>query len=168
MGNKKKMLIIDGIILIVAIIIDQLTKYLIEPLEKKDPIVIIDNVLELNYVENTGAAFGIMAGRRVLFLIIAVVVLAIFAWLLKVIPEDKKYNKLHIIFTFILAGAFGNTIDRIALGYVRDFIYFKLIDFPVFNVADIYITCSTPILIILILFFYKEEDLAFLNKKKRD
>ena len=64
-----------------------------------------------------------------------------------------------------LAGAFGNLIDRVFRGYVVDFFYFKWIDFPVFNVADIYVTVTMILLLILILFFYKEEDLDFLNRK---
>ena len=64
----------------------------------------------------------------------------------------------HILLTFISAGAVGNLIDRIQLGYVRDFIYFSIIDFPVFNVADIYVTVSTALLVILVLFYYREED----------
>ena len=61
-----------------------------------------------------------------------------------------------------MAGAFGNLIDRVFRGYVVDFFYFKWIDFPVFNVADIYVTVTMILLLILILFFYKEEDLDFL------
>ena len=59
----------------------------------------------------------------------------------------------------IAGGAIGNSIDRMRLGYVIDFFYFKLIDFPVFNVADIFVTVSVVLLIFFILFFYKEEDL---------
>ena len=64
------------------------------------------------------------------------------------------------------AGAVGNTIDRVYFGYVTDFIYFKLIDFPTFNVADIWITCATFILLFLILFKYKEDDFDFLKSNK--
>ena len=79
-------------------------------------------------------------------------------------PVNKKLQSLRIILIFISAGAAGNLIDRFFLGYVRDFIYFSLIDFPVFNVADIYVTCAVALLIILILFYYKEEDFSFLQK----
>ena len=60
------------------------------------------------------------------------------------------------------AGAVGNFIDRMSNGYVVDFFYFKLINFPVFNVADIYVTLSAVFLVILLLFKYKEEDLNVL------
>ena len=64
-----------------------------------------------------------------------------------------------------MAVAFGNLIDRVARGYVVDFFYFKLIDFPIFNVADIYVTVTMVLLIGLILFYYKEEDFEFLSRK---
>ena len=69
----------------------------------------------------------------------------------------------------IVAGAMGNIIDRIRNGFVVDFIYFSLIDFPVFNVADIYVTCSAIALIVLFLFIYKEDDInkiPLLGKKQ--
>ena len=62
----------------------------------------------------------------------------------------------------LAAGGLGNFIDRLFLGYVRDFLYFKLIDFPVFNVADSYVTIGLIILIILIMFVYNEKDFGFL------
>lgn len=65
-----------------------------------------------------------------------------------------------------MAGAAGNLIDRIRFGYVVDFFYFRLIDFPVFNVADIYVTVSFAVLLLLVFFQYKEEDLEFFEKKK--
>jgi signal peptidase II len=72
---------------------------------------------------------------------------------------------------FIAAGAIGNLIDRVRLDYVVDFFYFSLINFPIFNVADIYVTFAAVVLVILLLFVYKEEDLEFLSfrtKKFRD
>ena len=71
----------------------------------------------------------------------------------------RKYLPLRICAVLIVGGAFGNCIDRIRLNYVVDFFYFKLIDFPIFNVADIYVTVAAFLLVILILVYYKEEDL---------
>ena len=71
-----------------------------------------------------------------------------------------------VTLAFLLAGAAGNLIDRAFRQSVVDFIYFKPIDFPVFNVADIYVTCSTFALVLLILRFYEDEDFAFLSRKK--
>ena len=72
---------------------------------------------------------------------------------------ERKYLPLRACAVLIAAGAVGNFIDRIRLGYVVDFLYFKLIDFPIFNVADIYVTVSTALFIVLLCFYYKEEDI---------
>ena len=66
-----------------------------------------------------------------------------------------------------MAGAYGNFIDRLRLGYVIDFFYFKLIDFPVFNVADIYVTVSTIVFCLLLFFYYKEEDLERIVRSRK-
>lgn len=167
-NNSIKMLVINFVSLIVLIGLDQLSKIYFTGIKNKSEIVIIDKVLEFRYLENHGAAFGILQGQRYFFLIIAIIVFAILSFVLIKIPAEKKYIKLNILFTFILAGALGNTIDRLIYGYVRDFIYFSLINFPIFNVADIYITVSTILLVICILFIYKEDDLYFFNTKSKN
>lgn len=165
--TNKIILLADIAIVISGIVLDQWTKAFMTRLLKGRPAVpIVKDVLELDYVENRGAAFGLLQGQRIYFIVIAVVVFILFAWLLWKLPPEKKYRKLHIALSLILAGAVGNTIDRGCNGYVVDFIYFKLIDFPVFNVADIYITVTTLWLAILLLFFYKEEDFDFLRRKQ--
>ena len=82
-------------------------------------------------------------------------------------PEEKKYRILHVLLSLIAAGAIGNMIDRIRLDYVVDFIYFVLINFPIFNVADIYVSLSTVALVFLLLFYYKENDLSFISFKQK-
>lgn len=77
---------------------------------------------------------------------------------LRQIPDEPRYRWLNSIAILIFSGAIGNFIDRAANGYVVDFFYFVLIDFPVFNVADIYVVIAAALLIILGLFYYKEED----------
>lgn len=162
------MLSLDLVILLAGIAMDQWTKTFMTQLLKNKPAVpIMKDILELSYVENRGAAFGMLQGKRVYFLVIAAAVFLLFAWLLLRLPPEKKYRKIHIALSFILAGAVGNTIDRGLRGYVVDFIYFKPIDFPVFNVADIFITVATIWLAVLILFFYKEEDFDFFRRKER-
>ena len=74
-------------------------------------------------------------------------------------PHERKFLPLEACMACIVAGAIGNIIDRIRNGFVVDFIYFSLIDFPVFNVADIFVTCSAIALIVLFLFVYKEDDI---------
>lgn len=167
-GNSIIMLVINAITVAVLIFIDQFTKILLTPLKENGPIILINGVLELRYLENRGAAFGMLQGARTIFLVIAVFVVIVMGYIFIKIPNEKKYIKLNIVLSFILAGAIGNTIDRVILGYVRDFIYFSLINFPVFNVADMYITCTVILLILLIIFAYKDEDFDFLkgNKEK--
>ena len=81
-------------------------------------------------------------------------------------PEDKKYNILHLLLVLIASGAIGNMIDRIRLEYVVDFFYFVLINFPIFNVADIYVSVACALLAIVMLFVYKDEDLDFISIRK--
>lgn len=154
------------IYIIGLILIDQLSKvWALSALRGTEGIAVIPNVFELSYLENRGAAFGILQDHQIFFVLITVAAAVILTWIYRRIPQTKKYIPLRISYALIMAGAFGNLIDRVFRGYVVDFFYFKWIDFPVFNVADIYVTVTMILLLILILFFYKEEDLDFLNRK---
>lgn len=168
--NKKnglKNYVMAVIIVIVAVLIDQYTKYLAVTHLKDGPaFVLIDNVFELNYLENRGAAFGLLQNRQIFFVCVAILIFAFILYCYVRIPKTGRYLPLRLCGIFIVAGAAGNLIDRIRLGYVVDFFYFRLIDFPVFNVADIYVTVSFAVLLILIFFRYKEEELEFLGRKK--
>ena len=149
------------------ILLDQVTKLLaLQNLKGQNPVTLIPDVSQLLYVENRGAAFGILQNRQWVFLIITVIVLAALVWALPKIPQERHFLPLTLCLCFIGAGAVGNMIDRIFRGYVIDFFYFKLIDFPVFNVADIYVTTAAVILIVLIVFLYKEEDFDRIFPKK--
>ncbi|HIV94430.1 MAG TPA: signal peptidase II [Candidatus Sellimonas avistercoris] len=168
--NKKnglKNYVMAVILVIVAVLIDQYTKYLAVTHLKDGPaFVLIDNVFELNYLENRGAAFGLLQNRQIFFVCVAILIFAFILYCYVRIPKTGRYLPLRLCGIFIVAGAAGNLIDRIRLGYVVDFFYFRLIDFPVFNVADIYVTASFAVLLILIFFRYKEEELEFLGRKK--
>ena len=154
-----------GVALLVAF--DQLTKMLaVQHLKGNESFVLIPGVLQLEYLENTGAAFGILLGKQWFFYIITVLMLIVIMYISFKMPLTKKYIPGHIVLIFITAGAIGNFIDRIINQYVVDFIYFSLIDFPMFNVADIYITCSCFVLFFLVLFIYKDEDFEFISLKK--
>ena len=161
--NKKnglKNYVMAVILVIVAVLIDQYTKYLAVTHLKDGPaFVLIDNVFDLNYLENRGAAFGLLQNRQIFFVCVAILIFAFILYCYVRIPKTGRYLPLRLCGIFIVAGAAGNLIDRIRLGYVVDFFYFRLIDFPVFNVADIYV-------LILIFFRYKEEELEFLGRKK--
>ena len=141
------------IIIIMTIFIDQISKYgaFINLLDSK-PIVIIENFFQLNYVENYGAAWGILKNQRhflVILTILIVMALAIY------IKTNKNLSKLTLIsISLIIGGAIGNLIDRIKMGYVIDFLdvnFGDLYDFPVFNFADSFIVIGTFIMLYLIL-----------------
>lgn len=156
------------ILLIVLIGIDQITKYFVRAdLMNKDPFVIIPKVLNLQYHENTGAVWGIMSDRIDFLRIFTLIILVVIIFLYFKIPDSKKYKILKLLAIFMIAGAIGNLIDRFLLGHVTDFIYFEIIDFPLFNFADSCLTVASIVLFILALFYYKDEDFAFLGKSFR-
>lgn len=169
MKLKKKLLIFLDLLGICALVaLDQYTKYLaVIYLKDKPAYIIINGVLELNYLENKGAAFGMLQNQKAFFIFVAVVILSVIGYVLLKTPDQKKYRILHLLLSLIAAGAIGNMIDRIRLNYVVDFIYFVLINFPIFNVADIYVTVSTAALVILLLFVYNENDLSFISFKQK-
>jgi signal peptidase II len=143
------------IIVIAAVILDQTTKYIVSKnIEPGQLIPVIDNFFYLTYHENKGAAWGILQGRRYLFIILTLVVSIVMAYYL--IKTDSKYLKFSL--SLILGGAFGNLIGRISKGSVADFLdfHFGKYNFPTFNVADICITVGTCILAYYLLFIYKE------------
>lgn len=166
--KKKLFLSLDTVGIIALVILDQYTKNLaVAYLKDKPAFNIISGILELNYLENKGAAFGMLQNQKAFFIFVAFVILGVIGYVLYKMPDEKKYRALHILLSLIAAGAIGNMIDRIRLDYVVDFIYFVLINFPIFNVADIYVSVSTVILVILLLFYYKEKDLSFISFKQK-
>ncbi len=156
-----------------VIVLDQASKLACEAWLTKlenSTFVIFDGVFNLSYVKNTGAAWGVLGGATWFLTAISILLCALLIWFL-----IKNYSKLHtlirIAFALILAGALGNLVDRVFLGYVRDMLYFVLIDFPVFNVADSAITVGAGILLIDLLFTKKGKALMddwerSLSKKK--
>ncbi len=142
--------------------LDQFTKAVAaESLKGHEPYVIWKGVFELQYSENQGAAFGLLQGQQLLFFIVAILVFAAALYLIWTLPERTRYLPLILCLTVIAAGAAGNLADRVSQGYVVDFLYFKLIDFPIFNVADCYVTGATALLFVLLFFgFYSEEEIA--------
>ena len=137
--------------------IDQLTKYFAAENLSGRPCVLIPGVLELRYVENHGAAFGILPGKQWFFILLTVVMLIAFLVIYLRQNEESRPLPLNLALIGLIGGAAGNLIDRVYFHFVRDFIYFRLIDFPVFNVADICVTVSAVIFIIYVLFFGDDE-----------
>ena len=145
---------------LLLIFFDQATKGLAARfLKGQEPFVIWDGVFELRYLENRGAAFGMLQGHQAFFLFTGLLVFAAALYFFRHVSADRKFFPIRMIAVFILAGALGNMADRLRLSYVVDFFYFRLIDFPIFNVADIYVSVGTAVLAVLILFYYKEEEL---------
>ena len=143
--------------------VDQLTKYLTVaniPLYQEVPF--LPGILNFTYVQNTGAAFSALEGMRWLFVVIFLVLTALLLW---------EYRKKALPFsTFdrwclaaVYGGGLGNVIDRVRLGYVVDMLETKFIEFPVFNVADCFITCGCILLMIHLIFFNK----AFWKEEKK-
>lgn len=154
---------------LLLIFFDQATKGLaVRFLKGQEPFVIWDGVFELRYLENRGAAFGMLQGHQAFFLFTGLLVFAAALYFFRHVSADRKFFPIRMIAVFILAGALGNMADRLRLSYVVDFFYFRLIDFPIFNVADIYVSVGTAVLAVLILFYYKEEELnCLLDGRKK-
>ena len=152
-----------------ALFFDQFTKYLaVSRLKDKDPFVLIEGVFEFRYLENRGAAFGMMQDMQYLLAAGALLICGVIIFLYLRMPRWRRYVPLRICAVLLCAGAIGNMIDRIRLHYVIDFLYFRLIDFPIFNVADCYVVVSCIVFALLILFYYREEDdFSFLAGKRK-
>lgn len=139
--------------------LDQFTKYMIqtsfELYESKE---VIDGVLSFTYVQNRGMAWGMFQGKIPVFAIFTAVILILAFRVLYNVVDEKRYCFVKYVIIFLISGGLGNLIDRLTLGYVVDFIHATIIDFPVFNVADIYVTVSMFAMMIA-LFVYKNDDL---------
>lgn len=137
------------VIILAVIILDQITKYLAIGL-KKGSIKLIDSFLSLVYVENRGAAFGILQGKKIILVFFTfLIIMAMCYYLYKGQKSMATISKLSI--SLIIGGAIGNLIDRVFRHFVIDFISVTFpngYEFPVFNVADIAVVCGTFLLII--------------------
>lgn len=152
----------------IMVAVDQISKYFaVINLKGRENAVWIKNVFELEYVENDGAAFSSFSGKQGFLLVVTIAVMLFVIFEFVRIPDGKRYAWLRIDFLMIVAGALGNMIDRIRQGYVVDFFYFVPINFPRFNVADIYVTLAMPLLIILLFFVYKDNETEFLFKFRK-
>lgn len=168
--QKYKHYILYFIGVILLLWADQFTKHLaVSHLKSGNSVVLIQNVFQLHYLENRGAAFGLLQGQKPWFVVSTSCMLILMFLVYLRIPIEKRYRWIRLILTLLTAGALGNLIDRLRLNYVIDFFYFELINFPIFNVADIYVTVGMALLLITILFYYKDEELEILwpfHKKK--
>ncbi len=171
MKSQKRNLIFSLLMLCVLMGVDQFTKLLAISRLKGQPsfiilqsvlefsYLLIKNILSFSYLENTGAAFSSFEGRQAFLITLTVVVILLLAWKLFTLPATRRFTPMRLCMLFILGGAGGNLLDRLVRHYVVDFIYFVPINFPKFNVADVYITCGVALLALLLFFYYTEEEL---------
>lgn len=156
---SKKINIICVLIFVISLVLDQFTKYLAKSTLIENPITIIEGVFSLTYLENRGVGFGLLQNRMYLILAVNIIVLFLITFIYFNMPKTRRLIPVHVLLTLIVSGAVGNIIDRVRLGYVVDFFYFELIDFPIFNVADIYVSVSVVLLVLLMLFVYSSEEI---------
>lgn len=132
--------------------IDQWTKYLVETqLKPIGAIPIVKDIFHLTYARNTGAAFSILRDKQAfLILVTAIVVVALIYYLIKILKTGEVAFKLSL--AMIIGGALGNLIDRVRLNYVTDFLDFTLINYPIFNLADVFVVSGVVMLSYMLLF----------------
>ena len=149
------------------VVLDQVSKLAARAALKGEPsFPLIDGVFELSYLENRGMAWGLLQGGRWLFLAGTVLVLALIVWFFLKAPLSKRFFPLRLTLAVLAAGAAGNLIDRLFRGYVIDFFYFSLIDFPIFNVADCYVVAAGIAFVLLFFFYYKDVDFETLIPRR--
>lgn len=146
-----------SVLTLILIIADQYTKHLaVRFIKPVGSVEVIKNILRFSYVENRGAAFGMLRDARWVFITVTVIsVAAIIWWMVFRRPESRL---LRVSLLLILSGALGNLIDRVMLGYVTDMIDVAFIDFPVFNFADCCVVVGAVLFAIYVLFVYKEPE----------
>ena len=151
------------IISIILLCIDQISKLLIvNLLTKTDSITIIKNFFYLTYINNDGAAFSILVGKKFFLILIAVLVIVM---LIRYIKKNNIQNKLELVsLALIIGGSLGNLMDRVVRGYVIDFLDFKIFNynFPIFNLADTFIVIG--VFLLLLKEIRKENNLDSRNK----
>lgn len=151
------------IISIIILCIDQISKLLVvNLLTKTDSITIIKNFFYLTYINNDGAAFSILVGKRIFLILIAVLVIVM---LIRYIKKNNIQNKLELVsISLIIGGSLGNLMDRVVRGYVIDFLDFKIFNynFPIFNLADTFIVIG--VFLLLLKEIRKENNLDSRNK----
>jgi len=170
--------IIYCLITLILVLADQFSKHIaiikLKPIDTHD---IINGVLNFTYVENKGAAWGVFSGKINLFIIVTSILIPfIIYFIYKSINARKTFNNtkvirkfkfLEILLILIISGALGNFIDRIRYNYVVDFIHFKLIEFPVFNLADCYISIGAFLFALLYIFKLTDEEISIITPKRR-
>lgn len=145
--------------------VDQFAKYLaLTNLKPVGSITFVEGFMDFTFVENRGVAFGMFSGQKWFILLLTGIIVVVMVYYFIRLPHNRQYCWVRSAMVLVLAGAVGNMIDRIFRGYVVDFFEFTFFDWPVFNVADIYVVVGVILLAILILFVIKDEP----KEKKED
>lgn len=153
------------IVAVLLVGLDQVTKYLaLMQLKPVGSVTFVEGFMDFTFVENRGVAFGMFSGQKWFILLLTGIIVAVMVYYFVRLPHSRQYQWVRGAMVLVLAGAVGNMIDRIFRGYVVDFFEFTFFDWPVFNVADIYVVVGVILLAILILFVIKEEP----KEKKED
>ncbi len=164
---KIKIFILPIIIIGLLTALDQLTKFIITSKFKLgDSKPVIQDVFAITYIRNTGMSWGLFEGKRIIFIVLTFIALLFASRIYYNVYNKKKYLPIRICLVLLISGALGNMLDRIRLGYVVDFFYFELINFPVFNVADIMVVVSFFLLFFLLIFKYSNEEFDEITKLK--
>ncbi|MCI8497392.1 MAG: signal peptidase II [Clostridiales bacterium] len=143
---------------------DQLTKYWAEQsLSSMGSMPVLGDLLTFQYSQNTGAAFGILKDQQWIFMAVTIVMSLFFMYLLFFDKVGRPLMRWALM--LICAGGIGNLIDRIAHGYVTDFIYLKFINFPIFNIADICVVVGAILFIAGVLFFKPKESVKPVGRR---
>ena len=151
------MSIVPYVVFIAAVVAaDQLAKFLtVANIELFSDVPFIPGLLQLTYVQNTGAAFSSFQGQQWLFAVMFVIFTVVILW--EFYKKPMPFTKLERwCIAAVYAGGLGNMIDRVRLGYVVDMIETTFMEFPVFNVADCFITCGCILLMVHLFLFNKE------------
>lgn len=144
---------------LVVLIVDQVTKYLVvQNIELYQVKAFLPGVLSWMYIQNTGAAWSILEGQMWFFYVITTVVIIGILYIMQKYAKESRLFSMGL--TLILAGALGNFIDRIRLGYVVDMVRVELFDFPIFNVADMSLSIGVALIIVYVLLDEKNKKLA--------
>lgn len=151
-GKKNIFWVIIAALIVAA---DWLVKYIVASSAKVGETLLRIPFVDITYVQNKGAAFSIMSGKMSFLTIISIAfcAAAVVYW----IKKKPSHPLLCAAVTMMFSGALGNAIDRIARGFVVDFIRVTFVDFPVFNIADIGITVGAALLILYVIVFDKED-----------
>lgn len=166
---KSKKYILEVLLFAALVAIDLLTKYLVfDLLENTSEYVVLEHIFSLRLARNTGASFSVLSGKLTFLTIMPIIAITAVIALLIIRPNTPTNMRLGAI--LIASGALGNLVDRLAFGYVRDFINYDFLDpffrygFAIGNVADLFLLMGVVMIILYVIFEFQESD--FYSKKK--